>query len=464
MATQQLKTDVIVIGSGPGGQKAAIQASKLGKRVILIEREADLGGVSLNSGTIPSKTLRAAILDLTNFSRRRFHSRGEAVPAVSLAQLNHRLEQVLTSQRATVIRQLKKNGIEWIEGMASFLDAHTLEVTDREGRLIAQVQADQIVLATGSRPRHPPGIEFDGKVVVDSTQLLQLERLPGSLIVVGAGVIGSEYASFYAALGVATTVVDQRDHMLPALDSEIGTHLQGALNQMGLHFVGHRRWRHIFREDGRACVELDDGSRLEADVVLCSVGREGQLEGLNVERIGLQPNARGYLPVNADFQTSIPHIYAVGDLIGFPNLASTSMEQGRLAARHALQIPAQPFPAVFPHGIYTIPEISYCGATEEELRERLTPYEVGRAYYYEIARGQIDGSDVGMFKILFHPGSHEILGVHIIGRSATELIHIGQMAMLLNAPLDFFVETIFNYPTYAEGYRIAALNGLNKLS
>jgi len=468
-AIREIKVDVAVVGSGPGGQKAAIQAAKLGQQVFLVERELELGGASLNSGTIPSKSLREAILDLTDFRERSFYGKDHPVPAVSIDALNHRLAQVLAAERAVVMRQLRKNGVHWLHGVASFTDPHTLEVTDGEGQLVARIWAKQIILATGSRPRHPAGITFDGQVVVDSTQLLRIGRVPRSLIVIGAGVIGSEYASFFAALGVPVTVVDQRDHMLPHLDSEVGTHLQGALSQMGLRFIGNRRWLTVARVGDMARVEVDDGANpdthetLEADVVLCAVGREAQVDGLAIERAGLELTPRGYIPVNELFQTAVSHIFAVGDLIGHPTLASTSMEQGRLAARHALHALARPFPEVYPQGIYTIPEISFCGATEEELRDRGVHYEVGRAYYYEIARGQIEGADVGMFKLLFHAETLEILGVHIIGRAATEVVHIGQVAMTFHARLDFFVETIFNYPTYAEGYRIAALNGFNKI-
>jgi NAD(P) transhydrogenase len=459
---EEIHTDMAVIGSGSGGQKAAIQAAKLGKRVIVVEREQELGGASLNSGTIPSKSLREAILDLTNFRQRSFYAKA-APHEVTLAELNYRLDQVLAAERAMLMRQLRKNGVQWLHGSATFLDPYTLELTDSDGQPWAHLRADQIVIATGSRPHHPPGIDFDGERVVDSTQLLSIHQLPKSLLVVGAGVIGSEYASFYAALGVQVTVVDQRSHMLPHLDSEIGIHLQGALQDLGLRFVGDRSWQRIFRSHDRAFVQLSDGMQLEADLVLCSVGRQGQVEGLNLDRIGIDPNARGYIPVNHQFQTIHPHIFAVGDVIGYPTLASTSMEQGRLAARHALHEPAPPFPQIYPHGIYTIPEISYCGATEQELIDQRVHYEVGRAYYYEIARGQIEGASSGMFKLLVHGETGELLGIHIIGRGATELIHIGQVAMIFNAHLDFFVETIFNYPTYAEGYRIAALNGLNKL-
>jgi NAD(P) transhydrogenase len=325
------------------------------------------------------------------------------------------------------------------------------------------VKTDYTVIATGSKPRNPIHVPFDNEVILDSTRLLAIDTLPKEMLVLGGGIIGSEYASFFAALGVEVTVIDKKDHMLPLLDSEIGIHLQESLSEIGLKFIGNARPEKIERKGNRAVVTLEDGKVLESDLLLYALGRVGNIDSLHLDNIGVEKNKRGDIPVNVFFQTSIPNVYAVGDVIGAPALASTSMEQGRLGARHAFGAEVHPFPTFYPIGIYTIPEISSCGYTEEELKELNFHYEVGRAYYYEIGRGHISGSTTGMFKILFHSETLEILGVHIIGRGATEVIHIGQLAMSFKARIDYFINQIFNYPTYAEGYRIAALNGYNKI-
>lgn len=319
------------------------------------------------------------------------------------------------------------------------------------------------MIATGSIPRNPLNVPFDDRVILDSTRLLEIDHVPKTLLVLGGGIIGSEYASFFAALGSEVTVVDKRDHLLPLLDAEISAHLQSALGEIGLKMVGKKELDKITKVENHAEVHFTDGTKLKADVVLYALGREANVAHLKMESAGIALNASGYIPVNALFQTSVPHIYAAGDVIGGPNLASTSMEQGRLAARHAFGVQTHHFPTFYPIGIYTIPEISSCGYTEEQLKELKFRYEVGRAYYYEIARNLLVGNDPGMFKILFHADTLEILGIHIIGRAATEVIHIGQIAMSFNARIDYFIDQVFNYPTYAEGYRIAALNGYNKL-
>lgn len=460
---QEYEVDCCVIGSGPAGQKAAIQAAKLGKRVIVVESDIDPGGACLFSGTIPSKTLREAILDLTGFYDRSFYGKDFQIREVSIFDLNYRLQKVTEDLRNVVARQFKRNDVLLIHGNARFENQNMLLIVDRDFRIRHQIIAEKVIIATGSQPRNPLDVPFDDEVILDSTRLLAIDHVPKTMIVLGGGIIGAEYASFFAALGTEVTVIDKKDHMLPLLDFEIGMHLQTALTDIGLKFRGRIKPKKIERRGNRAHVTFEDETTLEADALLYALGREANVGSLHIENAGLSVNARGYIPVNALFQTVAPHIYAVGDVIGGPCLASTSMEQGRLAARHAFGAETHHFPSFYPIGIYTIPEISSCGYTENELKEMGFHYEVGRAYYYEIARSGISGSNIGMFKILFHAETLELLGIHIVGRGATETIHIGQVAISHNAHIDFFIDQIFNYPTYAEGYRIAALNGINKI-
>lgn len=460
---EEIFADLVVIGSGPAGQKAAIQAAKLGANVIVVEKDIEPGGACLYSGTIPSKSFREAVVDLTRFYERSFFGEDSDLPPVTINDLNNRLYQVIVEERNLVERQLKKNNIRFIQGAARFENQHMLLIVDQEFRLKYQIQSKAFVIATGSMPRRPADVPFDNEVILDSTTLLGIEKIPKSMLVLGGGIIGSEYASFFAGLGTEVTVIDKKDHMLPLLDPEIGIHLQTALTNIGLQFLGNKEPVEITRQNDHAHVKFKDGSVLEADVLLYALGRVANVETLHIANAGISLDAKGYVPVNPLFQTVVPHIYAVGDVIGGPSLASTSMEQGRLAARHAMGAQTQYFPSFYPIGIYTIPEISSVGYTEDELKQLGFHYEVGRAYYYEIARSHITGSHTGLFKILFHAETLELLGVHIIGRSATETIHIGQVAISFHARIDYFVDQIFNYPTYAEGYRIAALNGMNKI-
>lgn len=461
---EELSVDLVVIGSGPSGQKAAIQAAKLGKKVIVIERDIDPGGNCLFNGTIPSKTLREAIIDLTRFNERHILP-GSYVPLedITITDLTRRLYKVIEEERNLLSRQLKKNNVQYITGNARFENPHMLIVIDKDYRLSHQIKSEVFIIATGSKPRNPIGVPFDKDVILDSTRLLGIEKIPKTMIVLGGGIIGSEYASFFAALGTEVTIIDKRDHILPLLDPEIGVILQTALTDLGLKFKGNKEPTEIWRENDRAHVKFKDGTEMVGDCLLYALGRQANVDSLHIENAGISVNEFGYVPVNALFQTVVSHIYAVGDVVGGPSLASTSMEQGRLAARHAFGIETHTFPTFYPVGIYTIPEISSIGHTEEDLIKLEFRYEVGRAYYYELARSHITGSNVGLFKILFHPDTLEILGVHIIGRSATELIHIGQVAISFRAKIDYFIDQIFNYPTYAEGYRVAALNGINKV-
>jgi NAD(P) transhydrogenase len=458
-----LTFDVCIIGSGPAGQKAAISASKAGKSVAIIEEGEFIGGACLNSGTIPSKTLRAAILDLTDFYNRSFYGKDYHFGDISISDLNYRLDYVLNIERATILRHFKKNKIQVYFGTAKF-ESQNILLIFKQDALTYRIKADTIIIASGSKPRNPEGIPFDDEVILDSTRLLKIDEIPKNVLVLGGGIIGSEYASFFAALGAQVTIIDKKHNLLPLLDREIGIHLQNGLSELGLQFVGNKEPDKIYREKNQAYVKCKDGSLYQSDVLLYALGRAANVHHLQIENANIQLNERGYIPVNANFQTCQPHIYAVGDVVGSPALASTSMEQGRLAAKNACGDETHPFPEAFPIGIYTIPEISSCGMTEEEARKKGFNYEVGRAYYYEISAAHIYGaSEVGMFKLIFHRDTLELLGVHIIGRQATEVIHIGQLALLFNAKIDYFVNQIFNYPTFAEGYRIAALNGINKV-
>jgi NAD(P) transhydrogenase len=460
---EEIRADYVVIGSGPAGQKAAIAAAKLGKKVVIVEKDSFPGGASLNSGTIPSKSLREAILDLTDFYHKNFYGQQAKRKAASVNDLNFRLHKVLEDQRKILMRQIEKNGILLLAGTASFEDPKTIAVLSANSEVLYRISFSFCLIATGSRPRNPVYVPFDREKIFDSTTLLSIDHVPKTMLVLGGGVIGAEYASFFAALGTEVTVLDKKECLLPLLDKEIGLCLQTALNSLGLKMIGGKEVKKVAKSCNFVTVECSDGSEFMADMLLYALGRQANVESLQIERIGITLNAHGYIPVNELFQTDCPHVYAAGDVIGGASLASTSMEQGRLAASHAFGAKTHHFPAFYPIGIYTIPEISSCGYTEDQLQNLGFRYEIGRAYYYEIARNQIVGNDPGMFKILFHTDTLEILGVHIIGRTATELIHVGQVAMSFRARIDYFIDQVFNYPTYAEGYRIAALNGWNKV-
>lgn len=392
---EELYADFVIIGSGPAGQKAAIQAAKLGKNVIILDKDPYPGGASLNSGTIPSKSLREAILDLTDFYERSFYGQNRVMREISINDLNYRLNITLDEQRKMLLHQFEKNKIRLIHGAAFFQDKNHVVVRDGTGHAACRITADYGLIATGSKPRNPTNVPFDTEKILDSTRLLSIDHVPKTLIVLGGGIIGSEYASFFAALGTEVTVVEKRDHLLPLLDSEIGMHLQKSLATIGLKVVGNKVFEHIRRVDDHVEVSFKDGSKMQAEMLLYALGREANVDQLQIENIGISLDKSGYIPVNALFQTVVPNIYAAGDVIGAPALTSTSMEQGRLAARHAFGAQTHHFPSFYPIGIYTIPEISSCGYTENKLKELGFRYEIGRAYYYEIARNQIVGNDPG---------------------------------------------------------------------
>ncbi len=455
--------DLAVIGSGPAGQKAAVAAAKLGRRVVVVDRRDMIGGVCIHTGTIPSKALREAILYLSGFRQRSFYGRDYTLQErISVTDLSARVRTVLDRETEVVRSQLKRNGIETVHGVARFADPHRLDVETASGHV--QVTADHILIACGTRPARSPGIPLDGRRTMDSDQLLSLEAVPKQMIVVGAGVIGLEYASMLTALGSTVTVIDQRPTILDFLDQEmieaLSYHMrrQGATFRLGETVIGVEQ-----DARGRVLARLESGKTVTGEALLYTVGRQANTDTLGLDAVGIQTDGRGRIPVNGTHQTCVPHIYAAGDVIGFPSLASTSMEQGRLAACHMFGLPCVSRPELLPYGVYSVPEISMVGRTEQELTKARIPYEVGLAKYEELARGQIIGDDIGFLKLLFHPGTREVLGVHAIGEGASEIIHIGQAVLTLGGTIEYFRDTVFNYPTLAEGYKVAALNGLNKL-
>ncbi len=455
--------DMLVIGTGPAGQRAAIQAAKLGKRVLLVERNPVLGGACTNTGTIPSKALREAVLHLVGMRRGRFYSDGHPPKGeVTMEDLTYRCQNIIRTEREVIHGHLESNEVELAWGEAQFEDPHTIRIV--RGCGIETIKAETVIIATGTVPTRPREIPFDDERIMDSDSVLGLSKLPKSMIIVGGGVIGTEYACMLAALGVRITLTEARDRLLDFVDTEIIESLQYHMRSAGVTLrLGERAEEIRLLPDGYVQATMQSGKRLHAETLLYSIGRRGATRSLALDRIGLEPDSRGRLLVNEHYQTDLPHVYAVGDIIGFPALASTSMEQGRLASCHACGEPTTSLPELFPYGIYAIPEISMVGKTEAQLTAAGIPYEAGLAQYREIARGQLLGDEAGMLKLLIHEETRQILGVHAIGAGATELIHIGQMAIAFRATVDYFINTVFNYPTLAECYKVAALNGSNKL-
>ena len=457
--------DLIVIGSGPAGQRAAIQAAKLNKRVALAERKAVIGGMCINTGTIPSKTLREAVLHLSGYREKGLYGASYSVKQnITMDDLLFRTDHVIRHEIDVTRHQLMRNHIELLAAEASFVDPYTVRLNYVDGRGQRDVTAAHVVIATGTNATKDAHIPFDERRIFISDDILKLDRLPRTLTVVGAGVIGCEYASIFAALGVRVTLIDKRPRLLPFVDAEIvealAYHLRN--NRVTLR-LGEEVSGIEPTENERVKIHLASGKQIITEKALHSIGRTGATRKLNLPAAGLPPDDRARLKVNASYQTEVPHIYAVGDVIGFPSLASTSMEQGRLAVCHAFGVEAKSVPELFPYGIYTIPEISTVGRNEEELTEQGIPYEVGKAHYREIARGQIIGDNTGLLKLIFHLDTRELLGVHIIGEGASELVHIGQAVLAFGGKVDYFVNTVFNYPTLAECYKTAAFDGINRL-
>jgi NAD(P) transhydrogenase len=459
-----MKYDLVVVGSGPSGQKGAIAAAKLNKRVAIIERNSSqIGGVCLHTGTIPSKTMREAILHLTGYQHRDVYAeRYRRKRRITMEDLQRSVASVNHREMEVVEDQLTRNGVDIYAGEARFVDSHTVEVT-RDGDSI-KLETENVLLAVGTRPDRNPATPFDGQCVFDSDELLNIDHIPRSMIVVGGGVIGIEYAIMFATLGVNVTVVDGRDQLLGFCDKEIVDTLLYHARSIGMVFrLGENVVKINRLAEDRAAIELESGKRLVAESILMAVGRTGDTDTLNLEAAGLKPDARGRVECNEHHETAVSHIYGVGDVVGFPALASVSMEQGRRAIAHMYGEEERDYQTM-PYGLFTIPEISMIGENEEELTARKVPYEVGVARFREIAKGQIVGDRMGLLKLLFHRDTRKVLGVHVIGDSATEIVHIGQAVMQFGGTIDYFRDTVFNYPTMAECYKVAAFDGLNKIS
>ncbi len=456
--------DLIVIGSGPAGQRAAIQGAKSGKRVALIERREVVGGVCINTGTIPSKTIREAVLHLSGYLSQTVYGTNYRVKEkVTVADLAFRVQHVIKTEIDVINAQLSRNNVELLTGIASFVNANTIQVESSRG--VTQYGAAAIIIATGTKPATSDKVPLNGRNIVNSDQILSMPDIPKTLIVVGGGVIGVEYACMFATLGVRVILVEKRPRLLEFADSEMVEALSYHLRDSRVTMRLNEEVQSVEEApDGAVVANLESRKKLSGEALLYAIGRQGNVDELNLAAAGIEADSRGRIPVDENYRTSQEHIYAAGDVIGFPSLASVSMEQGRIAAAKAFGIDVHSNPAAYPYGIYTIPEISFIGKTEEQLTDEDVPYEVGVAYYREIARGQIRGDTTGRLKIIFHRETRLILGVHIIGEGASELLHIGQAVMILGGEVDYFVNTVFNYPTLAECYKAAAFNGLNKLS
>jgi NAD(P) transhydrogenase len=455
--------DVLVIGSGPGGQKAAIAAAKLDRRVAVVERPDMLGGVCLNTGTIPSKTLREAVLYLTGLDQREMYGQSYRVKdEITIGDLTARTKHVVSRESDVVRSQLSRNRVTVLTGTARFTSATTVEVANGSGRT-REYSAEKIIIATGTKPARPASVEFDERTIIDSDGILQLDRVPRSMVVAGAGVIGIEYASMFAALGTKVTVVEQRDRMLEFCDLEVVEALKYHLRDLAVTFRFGETVSAVERHPDGAIAALASGKRIPADTVMYSAGRQGMTDDLGLPAAGLSADARGRIAVDEFFRTAVPSVYAVGDVIGFPALAATSMEQGRQAAQHACGEAQHQVSQLQPIGIYSLPEISFIGQTEDQLTRNCIPFEVGVSRYRELARGQIIGDSYGVLKLLVSPADRTLLGVHVFGTGATELVHIGQAVMGCGGTVDYLVDAVFNYPTLAESYKVAALDATNKM-
>ncbi|MEV0940972.1 Si-specific NAD(P)(+) transhydrogenase [Micromonospora wenchangensis] len=455
--------DLLVLGSGPSGQKAAIAAAKLGRRVGIVDRRDMIGGVCINTGTVPSKTLREAVLYLTGLSQRDLYGSSYRVKEeITVGDLAARTQHVISRQTDVIRNQLARNRVALITGTGRFADPHSIWVDGGSGHE-SKITFDKIVIAAGTRPARPDSVDFDDRTIVDSDGVINLQAVPRSMVVVGAGVIGMEYASMFAALGTKVTVVERRDGMLDFCDEEIVESLKYHLRDLSVTFRFGEEVAAVEKHETAALCILKSGKKIVADTVMYSAGRQGQTDDLALDAAGLEADRRGRIAVDEHYRTSVEHIYAVGDVIGFPALASTSMEQGRMAALHACGEPVRELQELQPIGIYTIPEISFVGKTEEELTNAATPFEVGVARYRELARGQIVGDSYGMLKLLVSPQDGRLLGVHVFGTGATEIVHIGQTVMGCGGTVDYLIDTVFNYPTLSEAYKVAALDASNKI-
>jgi len=457
--------DLVVIGSGPAGRRAAVQAAKLGKSVLVVEGRKRVGGVSVHTGTIPSKTLRETVLNLTGWRERGFYGRSYRVKKeIGGQDLDHRIDKTLAYEVDVLEHQFQRNGVRTMEGFARFADPHSVIVTAPDGSEIA-VRGARFLIAVGTVPFRPDYIPFDEDIVLDSDILIESPRVPRSLTVIGAGVIGIEYATIFSALDVNVTLIEPRATFLDFIDREIIEEFVHQLRDRGMTIRLGATVTQVAKDAGGSVVTtLDDGRAVRSEMLLFAAGRVGATTALGLEHCGLCVDGRGRLKVDPKtFQTDVPHIYAAGDVIGFPSLASTSMEQGRIAACHAFDLPMPPAPQYFPYGVYAVPEISTVGMSEQEVKDKKIPYECGIARFRETSRGHIMGLDSGLMKMIFSIKSRRLLGVHIIGEGATELIHIGQAVLNLKGTIDYFMENSFNYPTLAEAYKIAALDAWNRM-
>jgi NAD(P) transhydrogenase len=462
--TTATEYDLIVIGSGPGGQKAAVAAAKLGKKVAVVEHGHMLGGVCVNTGTIPSKTLREAVLYLTGMNQRELYGASYRVKQkITPADLQERTSHVVKREVDVIRDQLVRNHVDLYIGHGSFIDAHTINVEGLDEAEHRTLTGEFIVIATGTTPRRPDGVDFDAERVLDSDEIVNLSFIPTSMIVVGAGVIGIEYASIFAALGSKVTVVEKRETMLDFCDPEVVEALRFHLRDSAVTFRFGEEVTTVDVSPTGTLTTLASGKQIAADAVMYSAGRIGRTDGLDLDAAGLATDDRGRIEVDGNFRTKVEHIFSVGDVIGFPALAATSMDQGRLAAYHAFGEPANDMTALQPIGIYTIPEVSFVGATESDLTREAIPYEFGVSRYRELARGQIAGDSYGMLKLLVSTEDRTLLGVHIFGTAATELVHIGQAVMGCGGTVDYLVDAILNYPTFSEAYKVAALDVMNKI-
>ncbi|MBS1835212.1 MAG: Si-specific NAD(P)(+) transhydrogenase [Acidobacteria bacterium] len=455
--------DLIVIGSGPAGQRAAIQGAKAGRKVALVEKREVVGGASINTGTIPSKTMREAVLHLSGYAYRDIYGISYRVKEkITMQDLAFRVQHVIKTEVDVIQAQLSRNNVEMLVGTARFTGPNTVAVEGARGT--SEYRASTIIIATGTKPASSPRVPINGRTIINSDQILDMPTIPKTLIVVGGGVIGVEYACMFAVLGVRVVIIEKRPRLLEFADQEIVEALSYHLRDSRVTMRLNEEVVSVEETSEGVIANLESRKRIAGDALLYAVGRQGNVDELNLAAAGLEADNRGRIAVNEDYETKVPHIFAVGDVIGFPSLASVSMEQGRIAAARAFQINAQSNPANYPYGIYTIPEISFIGKTEEQLTDEDVPYEVGVAYYRESARGQIRGDTTGRLKLIFHRETFELLGVHIIGDNAAELLHIGQAVFALKGKVQYFVDTVFNYPTLAECYKAAAFNGLNKLA
>lgn len=456
--------DFIVIGSGPSGKSAAIQASKLGKSVLMVEKNPIIGGVSVHTGTIPSKTLRETVLFLTGWRQRGFYGLSYKVKQdITSEDLGHRLNTTLQHEVDVLQHQLNRNNVTTITGTARFNDDHSVIISLPDGSEEVY-RADKFLICVGTKPHRPDHIPFDGKTIIDSDEILNLDRIPQSLLVVGAGVIGIEYATIYNALDTNVTIVDAKEHILDFVDKEIIEEFTHHLRDSDVTLrMGETIESIETRTDGKVVTKLNSGKCVIADTVLFAAGRQGVTEELHLENAGFAADNRGRIKVNKKYQSDQPHIYAAGDVIGFPSLASTSMEQGRVAACDAFSQQSPSPTSLFPYGIYSVPEISMVGMTEQDCLKQGIAYDIGTARFRETARGQIMGLCEGKLKMLFALDDKRLLGVHIVGEGATELVHIGQAVIALGGTLDYFIQNVFNYPTLAEAYKVAALDAWNRL-